>query len=117
MPTTKALLIFSWVAGTLGLVTSGYLAIFKFNGPDSVISGILILFAGLLLTIAIRTFANVGQMVYDIKFQLYKNLNCDTKDINQNIHQINCDSKDINQNIDQIKVFFERIAGHLDLKR
>ena len=106
MPTIKALLVFSWVAGILGLVTSVYLAIFKFNGPDSVISGILILFGGLLLTVAIRTFANVGQMVYDIKFQLYKNLD-----------QINCDSKDINQNIHQIKVFFERIAGHLDLKR
>ena len=99
MPTTKALLVFSWLAAILGLVTAGYLTIFRFNGSDSVISGILVLFVGLLLAVTIRMFANIGQMVYDIKFQLYKNL------------------KDINQNIHQIKVFFERIAGHLDLKR
>jgi len=31
--------------------------------------------------------------------------------------QINCDSKDLNQNINQIKSFFEQIERHLDLKQ
>ena len=106
MPTAKALLVFSWLIGILGLATSGYLTIFRFNGLDSVISGILILFGGLLLAVVIRMLANIGQMVFDIKCQIWNNL-----------EQINCDSKDINQNIHQIKTFFERIEGHLDLKK
>ena len=33
------------------------------------------------------------------------------------LEQINCDAKDINQNIHQIKTFFEQIERHLDLKK
>ncbi|MBU0548570.1 MAG: hypothetical protein KJ710_03060, partial [Candidatus Omnitrophica bacterium] len=32
-------------------------------------------------------------------------------------NQMNCDSKDMNQNILQIRVFFEQIERHLDLKK
>ncbi|MBU1869706.1 MAG: hypothetical protein KJ818_04460, partial [Candidatus Omnitrophica bacterium] len=31
--------------------------------------------------------------------------------------QLNCDSKELNQNIYQIKNFFEQIERHLDLKK
>jgi hypothetical protein len=33
------------------------------------------------------------------------------------LEQINCDSKDIAENIHQIKTFFEQIEKHLDLKK
>ena len=33
------------------------------------------------------------------------------------LEQISCDSKDINQNIHQIRTFFEQIERHLDLKK
>lgn len=35
----------------------------------------------------------------------------------QKFEQINCDLKDINQNVHRIKVFFEQIEGHLSLKK
>jgi len=57
-------------------------------------------------------------------------INCESKDINQGIHQIgsfieqnealekiSCDSKDMNQGIHQIRSFFEKIERHLDLNK
>jgi len=37
--------------------------------------------------------------------------------IKDNFSQMNCDSRDMNQNIRQIRVFFEQIERHLDLKK
>ncbi|MFA4853726.1 MAG: hypothetical protein WC616_00025 [Candidatus Omnitrophota bacterium] len=37
--------------------------------------------------------------------------------IKDNFDQMNCDSRDMNQNIQQIRVFFEQIERHLDLKK
>jgi uncharacterized protein involved in exopolysaccharide biosynthesis len=37
--------------------------------------------------------------------------------IKDSFNQMNCDSRDMNQNIRQIKVFFEQIERHLDLRR
>jgi len=37
--------------------------------------------------------------------------------VRDNFNQMNCDSRDMNQNIHQIRDFFERIERHLDLKK
>jgi hypothetical protein len=37
--------------------------------------------------------------------------------IKDSFNQMNCDSKDMNQNIRQIRVFFEQIERHLDFKK
>jgi len=37
--------------------------------------------------------------------------------IKDNFDQMNCDSRDMNQNIHQIRDFFEKIERHLDLKK
>lgn len=37
--------------------------------------------------------------------------------IKDNFDQMNCDSRDMNQNIHQIRDFFEQIERHLDLKK
>lgn len=210
MPTTLILLFFSWSFAFLGLTAGIYYIILHNNAI--LVKGWFYLFAGLFLSIIIRTLANISQIFFDSKaiFQklttiisfehqgLKQNLNAlaadaggtknavqlllkkieylsaisleirdiatwikdislESKDISQvtqdisgetkNIiitsfssfmqdmnslnqfisselqehknvlEQMNCDSKDINQNINQIKLFFEQIEKHLDLKK
>lgn len=49
--------------------------------------------------------------------ELGKRLNQDFAAIKNNFDQMNCDSRDMNQNIHQIRDFFEQIERHLDLKK
>ena len=106
MPTTIVLLIFSWWIAVLGLLGGGYLMVFKFREGLSFLNGFLILVASLLLAAVVRMLSIIGQIVFDL-LQAVKN----------HMEQINCDTKDINQNIHQIKIFFEQIERHLDLKK
>lgn len=102
MPTTKLLLVISWIMPVLGLFGGGLLIIFNLNEIDMLIKGCLILFGGLVISAMVRMLANIGQMIFDMR----------------NIcEQANCDLKDINQGIHQIKVFFEPIERHLNLKK
>jgi len=52
----------------------------------------------------------------DLVLQL-KLLTSHLQALSNNCEQINCDSKDLNQNINQIRNFFEKIERHLDLKQ
>ncbi|MFA5200056.1 MAG: hypothetical protein WC442_04000 [Candidatus Omnitrophota bacterium] len=53
-----------------------------------------------------------GELVSELKF-----LSANLQILASSSEQINCDSKDLNQNISQIKTFFEQIERHLDLKQ
>lgn len=127
MPTTFALLILSWLAAFFGFILSGYLVIFKSQEVNILIYGLSILLGSFILAATIRMFGNIGQMLFDIKnflFNSNQTLNSQFQSIHnelqnlKNIYeQIGCDSKDINQNIHQIKTFFERIERHIDLKK
>ena len=53
-----------------------------------------------------------GELVSELK-----SLSANLQILASSSEQINCDSKDLNQNISQIKTFFEQIERHLDLKQ
>lgn len=40
-----------------------------------------------------------------------------TQNVNQTLQQVNCDSKDINQNLYKLTSFLEEIEKHLDLRK
>jgi len=102
IPTTRALLVGSWAIPVLGTIRGGYLIISKFNNIDLLMRGLLIVLGSLVLAVVVRMFANIGQMIFELRSM---------------VEQINCDSKDINQDIHQLKIFFEQIREHLDLKK
>jgi len=165
MPTTVILLIFSCLSAAcgLGVAAGGVWMILRFKDTASFINSFLILVGSLLLAAIIRMFADIGQMIFDIRGDLQDSfrqvnelnqrlsqelrnqlqlqadaLNRDIRDIidrleknvnganelgqkltaiKDSFNQMNCDSRDMNQNIRQIKVFFEQIERHLDLRR
>ncbi len=239
MPTIIALLVFSWLTAIFGLATGTYLIILKPGEIKSLLIAFSILLGSLILAAVIRTFGNIGQMIFDLKnfiFVFYHSvsndlrasiqglkeldrslsrelqtlnqgltaLSQDTKEVREtlsqgltalsqdtkearetisqgltalsqdtkearetisqgftalsqdtkearetinhglldltqdlktqlqvqtttisddlqtlknSLEQLNCDSKDVNQNIHQIKTFFEQIERHLDLKK
>lgn len=88
MPTTMLLLFFSWLITILGFLAGGYLIIFRPDGFNSLLSGLLILPGTFLLALIIRMLGNAGQMLFDI-----------------------------HRNILRITIFFEQIERHLDLKK
>ena len=142
MPITMTLLGFSYLIAVCGIGGGSLWMIFKFKDTGCFIYGFLILVGSLLLSALIRMFADIGQMVFDIKADIW-NLFRQAKDsgqvqhdaiirqakeskdvliqkladIKDNFNQMNCDSRDMNQNIQQIRAFFEQIERHLDLKK
>lgn len=151
MPITIILLVFSYLAPVCGIAASVWF-MFRYRDPASLIYGFLILVGCLLLAALIRMFANIGQMIFDIRVDMQNSLRAiqnsfkDTQDsfrqaresadarnealirnlqsiveelqaVRDNFNQMNCDSRDMNQNIHQIRDFFEQIERHLDLKK
>ena len=142
MPITMTLLGFSYLIAVCGIGGGSLWMIFKFKDTGCFIYGFLILVGSLLLSALIRMFADIGQMVFDIKADIW-NLFRQAKDsgqvqhdaiirqakeskdvliqkladIKDNFNQMNCDSRDMNQNIQKIRAFFEQIERHLDLKK
>lgn len=131
IPTVKILLIFSWLIGSLGILGSGFLIVVGKGKINSLIGGVFVLLAAILISAIIRMLGNIGQMFFDYKAQLYtqttiltQQLQAQTTILAQSMHdlkisfeQVGCDTKDINQNMNQIKTFFEQIERHLDLKK
>ncbi len=127
MPITITLLIFSYLIAACGVGGGGLLVVFKFGDKSSFIYGFLIIAGSLLLAALIRMFTNMGQIIFDIRVDMQKlnqdlinQLQLQTDTLNKSLEagiQMNCDSKDMNQNIHQIRDFFEKIERHLDLKK
>jgi len=112
MPTTNLLLAFSWVVAFIGTAAAVFVIIFRFKGITSLLIPLALLFGSLCLAILIRMFANIGQMVFDLKISVSGGM----QSISRELEKISCDSKETNQNVDKIKAFFEQIKRHLDLK-
>ena len=174
MPITLVLLATSWFIVASGVFVPVYLFISTGFSQNLLITGFSVLLVSLILSSALRMFANIGQIIFDTKKEiqtireinhtsaqhllgLNQNLKTELqnqtseldkiiKGLNQSLsgnitglnrdliseiklltanlqslssscEQINCDSKDLNQNINQIKNFFEQIERHLDLKQ
>ena len=60
--------------------------------------------------------SNISSLSQDLVSEI-KSLTSNLQNLSASCEQINCDSKDLNQNINQIKNFFEQIEKHLDLKQ
>jgi hypothetical protein len=159
MPVVVVLLVFSFLIAAWGLGAAGFLMVFRFKDMSSLIYAFLILAGSVLLAVLIRMFANIGQMIFDVRIDIQKltdnliqslqaiiqkldeysrqsgdlekrftaildeyarqarDLEKRFTAIKDNFDQMNCDSKDMNQNIYQIRAFFEQIEKHLDLKK
>jgi len=156
MPTTKILIVLSFLSGFLGLAGGGYFIVSDSSNPSAVITGTLIIIGGLLLFAFTRMFANLGQIVFDLnknmiaQFQIlnetshsqHEALIATLQGQNETSHcqyealitthqaqhqtlaeltdtcrQINCDSKEISQDIHRITSFFKAIEKHLKLKK
>ena len=144
MPITKALLFFSYLIAAcgLGIGVGGSWMLFKSKDMNSFICGFFILIGSLFLAALIRMFADIGQIIFDLRVgiqnssrqanALNEKLNKELRDqlqlqaneliqkiavIKDNFNQMNLNSKDMNQNIHQIRVFFEQIEKHLNLKK
>ena len=66
MPTTIAALSLSWIVALIGLLSGLYL-IFNTLSVNGLIIGISVLLAGLLLGVATRILANIGQMAFEMQ--------------------------------------------------
>ena len=130
MPTTKVLNVLSWLILFGGILTAIVLIVFGYKEMRAWLNGFLISMVSLVLAACVRMFAIIGQIIFDLKYETIRMKNILERNgallekngtlLEKNgasLEQINCDSKDIAQNIHQIKTFFERIDKHLDLKR
>ncbi|MBL7197361.1 MAG: apolipoprotein A1/A4/E family protein [Candidatus Omnitrophica bacterium] len=86
MPLTKALLISSWIIAVSAIIIGGYVSIRGFGGVQSLISAFLISLGGLLLACVIRMFANIGQMIFDLKYFIFNNLQSLIQTLNQDLN-------------------------------
>jgi DAD family len=86
-PTALAILVFSWLIAIFGTLISVYIIIFKFGEFNALMKGFFILLGSLLLAAVIRMFANIGQILFDLKANMVENQkifiasSCDLKDI------------------------------------
>jgi len=144
-PVMILLVFFSYLIAFCGIGSGVFWALFKGKDMSSLIYGSMILAGSLLAASLVRMFADIGQMIFDLKpelqnsFRQAKELNRDLRNqlqlqndalkqglqaiakefaaIKNNFDLMNCDSRDMNQNIRQIRDFFGQIEKHLDLKK
>ncbi|MEI7751067.1 MAG: hypothetical protein WCJ71_03150 [Candidatus Omnitrophota bacterium] len=126
MPTTKALLFFSWALAVLGAALAAYSIFSRGINTPTLIKAVFSIFAGLISATALRTFANIGQLVFDLNqnqcdgfsalIRHHQDVVRNHQDIAKNhqgvveefqalknvVEQLGCDLKDVNQNIQQM---------------
>ena len=118
-PTTWVLLFFSWLIAILGFLGGCYLFIFKL-GEFKFLSGVFLILASLLLATVIRMFANIGQIIFDIKIDNTQNLQAliqrfssfsqENKEINKDLkNQLQSQADTLTQNLQALKDSFEQM--------
>ena len=120
MPMTKALLILSYLMLTWTFI-GGVSVIFAApKNLSSYAASLLLIFGGALFAFIVRMLANIGQILFDIKAH-FMSVSVETKEtievLSSDIEKINCDTKELNQNMHQLKTFFSRIEKHLKLEK
>lgn len=108
MPTALMLLVLSYLIAILGLTGAGVLIVSRFGEVRSLIAGILILVGALSLAAALRMFANIGQILFELNTFLFNDLKSLLSGITQHIKNIENDSKAAVQSLSQ------NIAGFRD---
>lgn len=109
MPVVIVLLFFSWLIAISGVGLFVWnLFIFKFN--DINLYGLLILLGSLFLAAIVRMFANIGQMIFDLKAH-------DLKTNTEKLVKISSSLDKTSQDIHEIRDFFEKIENRLDFKK
>ena len=114
MPVVIVLLFFSWLIAISGVgLFTWNLFIFRFN--DINLYGLLILLGSVFLAAIVRMFANIGQMIFDLKANNLKAN--DLKANTEKLVKIAGSLDKTGQDIREIKDFFEKIENRLDLKK
>jgi hypothetical protein len=93
-------------------------------------AGVAVILGSMVLAATLRGLANIGEFLFNLlknSFQIKQSLNTlisslesnlrSIQAINQTLEQINCDSKDINHNLHRLISFLEEIEKNLDLKK
>ena len=129
MPTTVILLFFSWLIAIAGLLLAlAQIFILRPGGINLWINSAVILLGSLLMAIVIRVFANISQMIFDWKADMY-NLARENKEIMYNLARENKEIMPprldtlilglgkLNCDISEIRAFFEKIEKQLGLNK
>lgn len=126
MPTTKMLLSFSVLVAFCGIIVPVVL-VFNKRDMQALLLSAGIFLGCMLIAVLTRMIANMGQIMFELKAEIIRSneLSLNIKEVIQNfsstldkkVDYINCDTKDINENINKIKIFFEQIERNLDLKK
>lgn len=112
MPTAIALLYFSYAILIFGIAISVWLLILRFSGFRSLLMGFSILITSFFLAVLARMFGNIGQILFDSKSLMSREL----ERLNQNIINLSSQSQNQNQElIVQIQSFrksLEEVIGN-----
>lgn len=136
IPTASMLLVFSYLIAVLGFASAVALVVAGFGEVRFFITGILVLVGALSLAVALRMFANIGQVLFEVNLFLFndlkpllsgmaqhiKNIEQDSKaglqTLNQNIHSFREDLHDRLQDLEPLRIRLEQdletLKDHLE---
>ena len=113
--TGRVSICLSWVIFFSGITVGLY-----FWCSNSLKTGTIILVAGAVVAVILRLLANINEFLFNLS-QSVRLIGNQFKDgfslVNQNTREINCDSRDINQNLHKLSSFLEEIQKYLHLKK
>ena len=99
MPVTRILLGFSYLIAAGGIGSGSLWMIFKFNDTGYFINGFLILAGSLFLAALTRMFADIGQIIFDIRIDMQNSFK-QTNALNQDLkNQLQLQAASLNKNL------------------
>ena len=116
IPSVFVLWLYSWAIGLAGLLAGAYVIVFGEHDARSIAFGFLIILGSGLCAALVRALANLTQMTFDHNSRLDRITDHLSK-LTDNVEYINCDSKDLNQSVHEVRDFFEKIQRHLDINK
>lgn len=124
-PTTVILLFFSWLIAIVGFVNIVvHVVIFRLSNMNALSYDAIVLLVSLLLATIVRAFANIGQMIFDLKADtekiVFSTLRENTQkqgELNKIVNEAGCSLGKMSQDVYEIKNFFENVEKRLDLKK
>jgi methyl-accepting chemotaxis protein len=122
MPITITLLVFSYLIAACGIGVGSLGMIFKFKDTGCFIYGFLILAGSLLLAALIRMFADIGQIVFDIRIDMqnsFRQVNELDRELNRDLKtQLQLQADTLNQKLGQSSAETRKLDQELnrDLK-
>lgn len=116
MPTTVILLFFSWLIVIVGfLLALAQIVILRPSGMNVWITSAVIILGSLLGAVVIRVFANISQMIFDWKADMY-NLTRENREIvSPKLDKLILNLDKLSYDMSEIRVFFEKVEKHLGL--